>query len=120
MDKDCIKERFDGSVANRLREVRAYKGGDLSYLTEELVIIDWASIESGLVKMLNEHDFSTDAAGEDFSKEYDFLEGKVPNTQDGRGSLNFIKVIVNAVMAFSTERKNFPFFRNFHKISRRR
>ena len=61
---------------------------DLSYLLGELVIIDLQQIESDFVKMLNEHDFSTDASAEDFTKEYDYLESKMPNP---------------AVMLYSTE-----------------
>ena len=55
------------------------------------------------MKMLNEHDFSTDAAAEDFTKEYDFLESKVPDNADGRGHIFFVRVIVSAVMKYSTE-----------------
>lgn len=100
MEKDCI----GGTVADKLKEswIRPYKC-DLSYLLEELVVIDWAHIEAELVKMLNEHDFSTDAAAEDFTKEYDFLESKVPDTADGRGHIFFVRVIVSAVMQYSTE-----------------
>ena len=102
MEKDCI----GGTVAEKLKEswIRPYKC-DLSYLLEELVVIDWAHIEAELVKMLNEHDFSTDAAAEDFTKEYDFLESKVPDTADGRGHIFFVRVIVSAVMQYSTEGK---------------
>jgi len=100
MEKDCL----GGTVREKLAEsvCRNYKC-DMSYLLEELVVIDWANIEAELVKMLNEHDFSTDAAAEDFTKEYDFLESKVPDNADGRGHIFFVRVIVSAVMKYSTE-----------------
>ena len=57
------------------------------------------------MKMLNEHDFSTDAAAEDFTKEYDFINSMVPDTADGRSHIFFVRVIVSAVMKYSTEGK---------------
>ena len=103
--KDAMeKDMQGGTVADKLKDyyIRPYQC-DMSYLLEELVIIDWQQIESDLVKMLNEHDFSTDASAEDFTKEYDYLESKVPDTPDGRGHIFFVRVIVSAVMQYSTE-----------------
>ena len=100
MDKDCV----GGTPAERLRDVYtpAYRN-DLAFLLEPLVIIDWPQIEKDLVKLLEEHDFSTDATAEDFTKEFNFLESKVPQGPDGRGNPCFVRVIVNAVMAYSTQ-----------------
>ena len=74
----------------------------LGYLLEPLVVIDWRSAETGITALLEEHDFTKDGEQDpDFTKEFDFLEGKVPAGADGRGSLNFIRVIITAVMAYA-------------------
>ena len=71
----------------------------LGFLLEPLVVIDWPGVEKGLTDLLRKKEF----AGEDpdFTKEFDLLESKVPPGPDGRGNINFTRVIINAVMAFA-------------------
>jgi len=93
------KDGLPGSAKERLRESRR----KLEFLLEPLIIIDWQSVESGLVEILKSHDFTTDSSAEDFTKEFDFLEQKVP--EEERRHINFTKVVVRAIMKYSTQRK---------------
>ena len=93
------KDGFPGSAKERLNESRR----DLSFLLEPLVIIDWVDVEKGLVEILKSHDFTTDSTAEDFTNEFDFLEQKVPEKE--RRHINFTKVVVRAIMKYSTQRE---------------
>ena len=86
------KDGLPGTAKERLRESRR----KLEFLLEPLVITDWQSVESGLVEILKAHDFTNDRSAEDFTKEFDFLEQKVP--EEERRHINFTKVVVRAIM----------------------
>lgn len=72
----------------------------LGFLLEPLVIIDWQGVERNLTELLRQKVFSSEMEP-DFTKEFDLLESKVPPGPDGRGNINFTRVIINAVMAFA-------------------
>ena len=78
----------------------------LAWLLEPLVRVNWGEVEHGLTEILQKHDFTTDTSANDFNKEFDFLEEKVPLGPDGRGNLFFTQVVVTAVMNYSVIRKS--------------
>lgn len=78
----------------------------LAWLLEPLVRVNWGEVEHGLTEILQKHDFTTDTSANDFNKEFDFLEEKVPLGPDGRGNLFFTQVVVTAVMNYSVIRES--------------
>ena len=73
-----------------------------AYLLEPYVEIQWQATERGLFEMLKEHDFSKYGESDpDFSKEFDFVESKVPAGREGRLNVKFTRVIINAVMSYA-------------------
>jgi len=74
----------------------------LDFLLKPLVVVPWGKVESQLLGSLEDHSFG-EAEMEDFTKEFDMVEGLVPEGPDGRGHRNFIKMLVNAVMSFSVD-----------------
>ena len=76
-------------------------------MLKPLVVVPWGKVESQLLGSLEDHTFG-EAEMEDFTKEFDLVEGMVPEGPDGRRHRNFIKMLVNAVMSFSVDSgKNF-------------
>ena len=71
-------------------------------MLKPLVVVPWGKVESQLLGSLEDHTFG-EAEMEDFTKEFDLVEGMVPEGPDGRRHRNFIKMLVNAVMSFSVD-----------------
>lgn len=102
--QDCMAaDDIEGDAKQRLED----RHPRLAYLLEPYVEIQWAATERGLREMLKEHDFSK--YGEidpDFSKEFDFVESKVPEGREGRLNVKFTRVIINAVISYAVNEKN--------------